>query len=500
MKRPLMIMAMVALIPAMALGSAAAAQESTIWRFASQPVDSLFGWADHLSGPSAIAFDDSGLMYVANTGNNSIAVYAADWKRGNSEPVKILQGPSTQLNRPVALAFDADQNMYVVNNAANSITVYSAEWVSGDTAPTKTLAGTGTQIAGPRGIAFDSIGRMYVTNTLALNDIFRGSVTVYDDGWASGATAPVLVLSGASAGLLQPQGITFDEAGYMYVANAFGITAYEPGWDAGSEPVRVLAGPGTGLDGARNIALDDIGRMYVTNGGGGLVGVPHLTVYAPNWASGNTPPIGVILAPRTLLTDPAGVTLGESGRLYVTSAASDGLGVYQTQTITAEPADSVPWTTTTVTITAEATSGLPATITTTAPAICSGNGTSPLTVTVKAVGTCTYEVSQAGNADWLPALEVSEAFSISTAPQTITATTPSDTSLRKKWIRLKASTTSDLPVIWTSSTPDVCVPRKGFGQRLNLVAVGTCTLTASQPGNRLWSPADSVSVSFDVTK
>jgi mono/diheme cytochrome c family protein len=60
---------------------------------------------------------------------------------------------------------------------------------------------------------------------------------------------------------------------------------------------------------------------------------------------------------------------------------------------------------------------------------------------------------------------------------------------------LSASSSSGLPVTFASSTPTVCMVN---GAALNLLAVGTCTVTAAQLGNASFAPATPVSVSFAV--
>ena len=465
---------------------------------AMKPVKALWGGATGLEAPGGIAFDDTGYMYVANMLDKSVTVYAPDWAAGNTAPVKTLKGPSTLLIMPVAIAFDDEQRMYVLNS--DSVTVYAADWKDGDNTPLKILRGGGTGILSPRGLAFDSTGRMYVTNSFEIVNIRRGSVTVYADEWPSGNTEPVATLIGNSTGLVRPTGLTFDQDGYMYVAQGYGVSVFEPGWDTGdTAPVRVNAGPGSGMDDPRSIIIDDAGYMYVANNGRGLISRPHIAVYEPDWRTGTTPPSVLIFGVNSLLTDPYGMAMDDQGRLYVTNQIQDSVTVYQTQYLTLDPLSSVPWNTPTVTASASSSGGLPTTITTTTPDVCSGSGTSPITITIKAMGTCALEVTQEGDERLAPAPAITGSFQVTTAPQTITVSGPTSVSLSKKWTRVKASTTSGLPVVWTSETPDVCLHKRSFGQRVQLKATGTCTLSAYQRGNSLWDSAGPETVSFEVT-
>ena len=458
----------------------------------------LEGPSTGLRTPTGIAFDDAGQMYVSNKRDNTITVYPYNWSRGDVAPIKTLSGPTTLLNAPIAIAFDSDQRMYVVN--LDSITVYAADWNSGDTAPVKVLSGSSTGLEDPSGLAFDSINRMYVANSGGAIGSVLGSITVFPDGWLTGDTKPMAVLGGAATGLLHPSSIAFDEDGFMYVTNSYGVTAYEPGWDAGdTAPVRVLAGPGSGMTDPRAVSFGDDGYMYVLNIGRGTIQRTYVTVHDPSWSTGPTPPVSVIYFDDWLLRQPQAMTFDDSDLLYVTRDFQHSVAAFQTQTLRLDPVADVAWNVPSVTVSASSSSGSPVTISTTSPSVCSGTGTSPVTVTIKAIGTCTFDVTQDGEERVAPAPPISGSFQVTTAPQTISVSGPSQISVSKRWARVKASTTSGLPVVWTTQTPDVCTHRRAFGQRVQLKATGTCTMSAYQPGNSLWSPEGPVSLSFEVT-
>lgn len=476
-----------------AVGSPSQAQIDTWW-FNDPPTALLFGWDTELDEPADVAFDDSGLMYVANSASNSIIVFSSDWGYGNPAPLKVLAGPSTLLNGPAAIEFDDDQNMYVANVDGNSVTVYAPQWEGGDTAPLKTLVGEGTQLGGPQDLAFDSVGRMYVANALAREAVLRGSVTVYDSGWASGATPPVKVLSGGESSLLLPSGVAFDSSGQMYVVSAYGMAIYPEDWAETTKPLAIIAGPSAGLDGPTKVAIDDLGRVYVSNSGRGRVDRPHVTVFGPDDLESGSVPIGLIAT----VSDPAGLALDSAQHLFLAHPGTRMISAYRTQSVTLVPPDDVPWTVGTVAVSAQASSALPVSVASTTPDVCVIDSGVPQSLKIKSIGTCNFTVAQQGSATWLPALAVAGSFSITKAPQTVDVTTPSNVSLTKDWVRLRAKTSSRLPVVWTSTTPAVCLPRGGFGQRVRLLAEGSCSLTATQAGNSLWEPA-TASVSFEVS-
>lgn len=153
----------------------------------------------------------------------------------------------------------------------------------------------------------------------------------------------------------------------------------------------------------------------------------------------------------------------------------------------------------TVTLTATASSGLPVSFTSSTPTICTVSGT---TATLIAVGTCTIEANQAGNATFVAAPEVGQSFAVSAEPltvQTITfGTIPTQMlgTTTPATVNLTATASSGLPVSFTSSTPAVCTVS---GTTATLIAVGTCTIEASQAGNTVFAPAPEVGQSFAVT-
>lgn len=142
-----------------------------------------------------------------------------------------------------------------------------------------------------------------------------------------------------------------------------------------------------------------------------------------------------------------------------------------------------------------ASSGLAVTYASITPATCSVSGS---TATLIDAGTCSLTASQAGNGDYLAAASVTMSFTIKPARgvQTITFTTPQATALDAGPVALDASASSGLAVSYLSLTPTVCSTASNLA---SLLATGTCTVQASQPGNDSWLAATPVSASFVVT-
>jgi hypothetical protein len=145
---------------------------------------------------------------------------------------------------------------------------------------------------------------------------------------------------------------------------------------------------------------------------------------------------------------------------------------------------------------ATASSGLAVSYASTTPAVCTASGTST-TLTLLAAGTCTITASQSGDATRAAAAPVSDTFTVAgaLAAQTITFPTPGNQTLGAAPPALAATASSGLAVSYVSTTASVCTVS---GSTLSLVAAGTCSITASQPGDSSHAAAASVTDAFTV--
>ena len=145
----------------------------------------------------------------------------------------------------------------------------------------------------------------------------------------------------------------------------------------------------------------------------------------------------------------------------------------------------------TLALSATASSGLAVSYASPTPSVCTVSGSS---ASVIAAGTCTITALQPGNATWAPAPPVTISFSVSQTAQTITFATPPSTSVDSAFV-MTATATSHLVITYTSATPAVCTV---YGPVADLLTVGTCTITATQPGNAAYAAAAPVTISFSV--
>ena len=195
---------------------------------------------------------------------------------------------------------------------------------------------------------------------------------------------------------------------------------------------------------------------------------------------------------------------------YNLAGQCPGCATPSSQTITFGPLSNQPYGTPPFSVSATATSGLPLTFTITNEfpgrliprSVCQVSGN---TVTLLAAGQCTIQASQPGNAAFLAATPIIQSFQVTRAPQTITFATQSNRSLGTSHALIPAAASSGLPLNFTSTTETVCRVSGTVraGQQsiayLTLVAVGQCTIQASQAGNPDYLAATPVTQSFQVT-
>ncbi len=135
------------------------------------------------------------------------------------------------------------------------------------------------------------------------------------------------------------------------------------------------------------------------------------------------------------------------------------------------------------TLSATATSGLPVSFRTGTPTTCTVAGDK---LTLVAAGECLVIASQPGGAgsdgtQWAAADDASQLFNVLKHAQVVDFTPPDYVlSAATKSIALSATSGSGLPVTFSSDTPAVCTVS---GSTLQLLAKGSCAVSAKQAGN-----------------
>jgi sugar lactone lactonase YvrE len=142
-------------------------------------------------------------------------------------------------------------------------------------------------------------------------------------------------------------------------------------------------------------------------------------------------------------------------------------------------------------LSATASSGLTVSFTSLTPAICTVSGSSASLITG---GTCTIEASQPGNSQYGAASNVSRSFIVNLAKQTISFAAIASQNIGTT-LNLSATASSGLTVNFSSTTPAVCTVS---GDSASLIALGNCSIEASQTGNLDYAAAAPVTRTFKV--
>ncbi len=154
-----------------------------------------------------------------------------------------------------------------------------------------------------------------------------------------------------------------------------------------------------------------------------------------------------------------------------------------------------------VTVTATASpTGFAVVFTTTTPTVCTAGGTHGATITLVGGGTCTVQADQPGNAIFAAAPSVQQSFGVGRTSQAITFAPLTDTSILQSPVSVSASSSALLTVVFSTTTPNVCTSGGTNGATITLIAAGSCTVEADQPGNATFNAATPVQRSFNVTR
>ncbi|RKP56781.1 hypothetical protein D7S86_09715 [Pararobbsia silviterrae] len=165
------------------------------------------------AGPSAVAVDVSGNVYVADHGNNEIRIVT---------PAGVVSTLARSFNGPEGVAVDASGNVYVADSGNNEIRKITPTGVVSTLAGSTTSGsadgtGSGASFDYPAGVAVDASGNVYVAD-YGNNEIRKitplGVVTTL-----AGSTTPGDVDgTGSAAAFDGPYGVAVDASGNVYVA------------------------------------------------------------------------------------------------------------------------------------------------------------------------------------------------------------------------------------------------------------------------------------------
>jgi MBG domain (YGX type)/Bacterial Ig-like domain (group 3)/NHL repeat len=180
-----------------------------------------------LDGPSGLAIDAMGDLFIADTGNNCVRQVAGltTYKTAVGQCSNDSSGnPATALNKPYDLAFSPTQSLLITETSPDNVVSYilgsstlsiAAGLVNGTSGPySPTQDGTpavGTPLNGPRGITADSLGNFFLADSgngiareLSSNILFPATPI-----GGSSATLPLTFLVNQAVSLSASSGADF---------------------------------------------------------------------------------------------------------------------------------------------------------------------------------------------------------------------------------------------------------------------------------------------------
>lgn len=232
-----------------------------------------------MSGPSSVAIDSTGTLYVMDRLNNRVLRFTnaatkglaggafADGLFGQSN----FQAKGTGLTsstfglNPWSLTTDSSGNLWVADTANNRVLEFSSPSTAAVGAAASAVLGQSDFVSGgastsqtgfnaPIGLTFDALGRLYVAdisnnrvlvfeNSTALSGLVPASFVLGQQNFTSGS-------SGTTANTLNnPQGLSYSDTGYIWVADqtnnrvlSYAITAGTPALVAHPVKPKIRAG------------------------------------------------------------------------------------------------------------------------------------------------------------------------------------------------------------------------------------------------------------------
>lgn len=285
------------------------------------------------NGPTGVAVDATGNIYVADYGNNEIrkissagivSTLAGSGMQGSLNGI----GNTASFNGPTSLALDPSGNIYVADDNNNQIRKITPDGLVSTLAGSDSTGlvngiGAGAYFFGPSGVACDAQGNAYVAD--AGNNVIRmitpaGTVTsIAGNGNPGANNGPLL-----SATFNNPTGLALDKSGNIYVADMLNnlirkISGGQVTTLAGGDTTASINGQGTaaGFYFPNSIAADASGNLYVTEYVSNLIRKidpsGNVTTFAGKGTAGQADSTGVAAS----FNGPSGIAIDATGNIYV---------------------------------------------------------------------------------------------------------------------------------------------------------------------------------------
>lgn len=110
-----------------------------------------------IDGAQPLAFDAHGNLWIANAGNSSVVEFSAEQLTSSGAPIPavFLAPRDGSLAVPTGLAFDNSGNLWVANSGSGKLVRFNASQLVADGTPTPIVTIDNKALAGAFGIAFD---------------------------------------------------------------------------------------------------------------------------------------------------------------------------------------------------------------------------------------------------------------------------------------------------------------------------------------------------------
>jgi len=480
------------------------------------------GTAASFSAPAGIAIDGAGNIYVTDenaqlirkiTPGGLVSTYAGSGLPGSADGA----ASTASFNGPCGLAVDAAGNVYVDDGGNRTIRVISPSGMVSTLAGNPNLIGNAdgqgnaASFTYPYSIALDGSGNIIVADqgsNLIRKITPGGLVTTIAGNIAGGSNDGI----GTAASFQGPGGLAIDAAGNIYIA------------DSGNQLIRRLTPGGivttiAGINGQRSfingvstmatfnvpvgLGLDKNGILYIVDNNNAVIRKMTLSGYSIDkpLSAGLTfdPATGTISGTPTAVSPATDYTVtgynafGSSSTIVSIQILAAGL---LPSIITFPPPilvldannDYNPHA-------ASTNSETPIVYTSSNPAVATIDSYG--LVHVIGPGVSIITANQAGDANYSPATAVTEILTV-TESQVIQFLTLNPVSICDADFPAGAiSTNSTIPLNYTSSNPAVAtISALGI---IHITGAGTTTITVSQNGNTLYTPAPPQSQVLTVT-
>jgi sugar lactone lactonase YvrE len=464
--------------------------------------DNIPATSAELSSPMSVAVDGAGNLYIADyynerirkvdTSGNITTVAGNGYAPGNGQGGyngDNIPATVAELNGPSDIAVDGAGNLYIADRNNHRIrkvdTSGNITTVAGNGTPGyngDNIAATGAELDYPWGVAVDGLGNLYIadwSNSRVREVTPNGTITTVAGTGTRGYNGDNIPATSAEVGYVPA--IAVDGAGSLYIADAsnYRIRKVTPGGT-----IATVAGTGTAgyngdnitatsaeLDGPHGIAIDGAGSLYIAEDYGNRVrkvdvsDAPSLAFANTNIGTasasqdvtvlnlGNAPlTISQISTAANFSLGGSDTTCGSTGQTLASAAscvvgiefnpttaggisgsvvltnnalnasaatqtiALQGTGIgLQSQTITLSNPGPQTYGVSPIALTGSPSSGLAVSYSVTSgPATVSGSA-----LTITGAGSVTVQGNQAGNTNYTAATPVSVTFTVAQAPLTI---------------------------------------------------------------------------------